>query len=121
MPIIMATESTITLVILENWPSMAETFTTNFRLFGDFSRRCFSFDVKMNGAIELMVIVCKSSCRGTSVKPRFHELVGLRRMLKRVTKETKIGYFFCTVLLILTGNFTKYNLTTKAVEGLGTI
>ena len=61
---------------------MAETFTTNFRLFGDFTRRCLSFDVKINGAIELMVIVCKSSCKGTSVKPRFHELVGLRRMLK---------------------------------------
>ena len=102
---------------------MAETFTTNFRLFGDFARRCFSLDVKMNGAIELMVIVCKSSCRGTSVKPRFHELVGLR-ILKKITKETKIGYFFCTymvVLLILTGNFTKYNLTTNSVEGLGTI
>ena len=120
----MATESTITLVILENWPSMAETFTTNFRLFGDFTRRCLSFDVKINGAIELMVIVCKSSCKGTSVKPRFHELVGLRRMLNKLQRKQKSDIFFCTYvpfLLILTGTFTKYNLTTKAVEGLGTI
>ena len=80
---------------------MAETFTTNFRLFGDFARRCFSFDVKMNGAIELMVIVCKSSCRGTSVKPRFHELVGLRRLLKRVTKETKNGCVLCNYMPVL--------------------
>ena len=104
---------------------MAETFTINFRLFGDFARRCFSFDVKMNGAIELMVIVCKSSCRGTSVKPRFHELVGLRRMLKKLQRKQKsdisFALMYMPVLLILTGNFTKYNLTTNSVEGLGTI
>ena len=90
---------------------MAETFTTNFRLFGDFTRRCFSFDVKMNGAIELMVIVCKSSCKGTSVKPRFHELVGLRRELKKFQRKQKsdVSCNYMPVLLILTGNFTKYN------------